>query len=105
MSEIPEEIRCFLDAEKVCPLRSAVSTVRAMNAAPEDERPSMAEYEDTLQEVTLGLSNSDRKRFYAMTDPDDISQDLRPGTCRSGPHRTVPLVGRMSCGAATVHYV
>lgn len=105
MSEIPEEIRCDFDAAKPCPLRAAVYAIEQARSAPEGEHLSPKELDALLEETTAPLSKADLARFYAVTDPSGPSQDIRPGTCRTGPSRWVPLVGKKVCGAASVNYV
>ncbi|HEX5743977.1 MAG TPA: hypothetical protein VFX84_00800 [Candidatus Saccharimonadales bacterium] len=91
MSEVPQEIQCYFDAEKPCPLRAAVYAVSQAGATP--------------QEAAASLSRPDQTRLQAMTDESGPTQDIRPGTCRTGPTRWTPFVGRMACNAASVHYI
>jgi len=105
MSEIPQEVRCDFDVQRVCPLRAAAMVVNAMNGAPENERPPVQEYDDALRQATEQLSKRDLERFYAMTEASGPTQDIRPGSCKSGPTRGVPLIGRTSCGSAIMYYV
>ena len=105
MSEIPEEIRCDFDTEKVCPVRAAAYAIGQLREAPEGEHPSPRECETVIDEAVATLSKSDLARVYAITDPSGQRQDIRPGTCRTGPARLIPFLGKESCGAATVNYV
>lgn len=105
MSEIPKEIRCDFDAEKVCPLRAAVHSVDQASGAPEGERMSTEEFDSALQTAAATLSKFDLGRFYAMIDPQGPKQGIREGTCNTGPARRTPLIGRVSCSSAIVNYV
>ncbi|MGH7194899.1 MAG: hypothetical protein ACREJM_15395 [Candidatus Saccharimonadales bacterium] len=105
MSEVPKEIRCDFDAEKVCPLRAAVNAVEQVTGTPETERMSTEEFDGTLQAAAAMLSKFDLGRFYAMTDPQGAKQGIREGTCNIGPSRWMPLIGKLSCGSAIVNYV
>lgn len=105
MSELAEDIRCYFDPEKLCPLRAAVHMVQAAREAPEGERMSTNEYGAVLERAAASLSKPDLERYYGMINEDKPTEDIRPGTCKSGPARRVPVFGKMTCGAAAVHYV
>ncbi len=50
------------------------------------------------------LSRSDRRRLPRLLDKTAKGEDLRPGSCTSGP--SLSLIGRkMTCHAATIKYV
>ena len=66
---------------------------------------STEEFDETLQTAAATLSKFDLGRFYAMIDPQGPAQDIREGTCRTGPARRTPLVGKVSCSSAIVHYL
>ena len=105
MSKIPEAIQCDFDAEKPCPLRAAAYAITQLREAPEGEHPSPRECEAVIDEAIAPLSKFDLARVYAMTDPSGPTQDIRPGTCRTGPARRTPLIGKEACGAAAINYV
>lgn len=105
MPKIPEEIRCFADPEKPCPLRVATYAIETAWADSDEKPITVREREAVLDEAMASLSRADRPRLLAAIDPSGPTEVIRPGSCKTGPMRRVPFVGKEACNAAAIHIV
>jgi hypothetical protein len=99
MSNVPSEIQCFADPEKVCPLRNAAHQVEELHAIPVEERTSVDDYNTKVGEIAKSLSGLDKYRFYSLLGTDLGISTIEPESCADGPSKSFGFMGRMICTA------
>lgn len=101
MPEVPVEIQCFADTEKVCPIRAAVHSVEELHAIPLEERTSVDDYDAKLTEIAKPLSAIDKYRFYSILGTSLGRSILEVDSCAAGPTKNWVFAGKMVCNAET----
>lgn len=103
---IPLEIQCPADPFKVCPLRQAeheMAELKQTYPSPPAQPESRKFYDTEKQRIMSSLSLDDKTRLRSMQSKSTPigRTEIIPGSCVSGPEKSMIFFGKMACGAQT----